>query len=285
MSTRVFRNTLYAENVANNADVVVADCPIPSECSQNNVWGECHLWSTEAEPLDWEEAMMYGAEGWVLNVPDPDTTLTLNFLWDSQVPKDRDTSNFDIDQISATTSPFMDIGEINLENVMGLSVLQPDHQWFRRRKIMTWANNRVFPVAGTPDNAPVQDVFKIRSTKKISSELMAWSLLAIGVPQMGEIETSRNTFSTEVPWMQTKYIDVILEQAWVEMVGLTEAGAETPWTEAAAHLEELLEPDAVMTDAAGSANFVGIDLHVACQATFELQVPGRREVGVISGGR
>lgn len=263
------------------------DCPVPAECMQHNAWGEMHLVNQEADPADWDEATLYALEGWVIPVPDPDTALDLQTLWDRFVPKDADVSAgiFDLDPATADTGPFLELGEVNIDALMDMSNLRSENQWYSRKKLLSFANNRVGIVAGTPDTSIIADVQKIRSRKTISAEYMSWSLLAIAMPAAGDVDASRSTYASEALWMQTKYMDVVLEQAWMEMVGLVEAGAETPWTEAALAVQDLVEPEPVFVVAGNTAQFNARSLHVWCTGTFELEVPGRREVATISGGR
>lgn len=287
MGTRVFRNTTYSVNVVAESDVVIMDCPVPAECQQHNVWAEMHAWGIEADALDWDQATMYGLEAWVIPVPDPDTALDLNTLWDRFVPKDTEVASgaFDLDPATAVTGSFFDLGEVNLDAVMDMSNLRSEHQWYSRRKMLSWANSRVNLTPGTPDLYSAQDVHKIRARKTIAAEYMSWSVMAFGAPSLTDLDSSRSTYASEALWMQTKYIDVVLEQAWVELVGLTEAGAETPWTDAALAVQDLVEPEPVGGTGTDTANFANMDYHVFANATFEIEVPGRREVSVISGGR
>lgn len=286
MSTRVFRHTRYAHNVLSGADMVIADCPIPQGCSQLNVWGEVHCASIEAEALDWDEATSWGLEGWVIPVQDPDTALDLNTLFDQFVPKDTEMTpgSFELNPTTVAAS-FMDYGEVNIDQIMDMGNLDPQARWYSYSKMLSWANNRVNLVAGSPDTFSVQDVHKIRSRKNMSADVMSWSVLAAGVPTGGDVDASRSTYASEALWAQTKYVDVVLEQAWMELLGLTETGAETPWTEAALAVQDLVEPEPVFVTGALTANWNPCDLHVWCQATFELRVPGRKEIGILAGSR
>lgn len=287
MGTRIFRNSMWAANVGGNTDSVLMDCPVPAECTQHNVWGELHVVNQEADPADWDEASLYALEGWVIPVPDPDTALDLQTLWDRFVPKDADVASgaFDLDPATAVVGSFYELGEPNLDALMDMSNLRSEHQWYSMKKMLSWANNRVGLVAGTPDTSIVADVHKVRSRKSIHAEYMSWSLLAMASPTAGDVDASRSTYASEALWMQTKYMDVVLEQAWMELVGLTETGAETPWTDAALAVQDLVEPEPVFVTGANTAQFSPRSYHAYCHSTFELEVPGRRQVAVISGGR
>lgn len=285
--TIAFRQTLVAKNLAGGFDVIAGDCPLPMEVAQLQVWGELHVQTREANPLEFDEATFYGTEGRVLDVADPDTALDVETLWDNRVPKDADVASgvFDLDPATTNTSGFLETGEPNIDAIMGMSDLQPDNLWWTHRKMLSWANNRVGLVAATPDTYIVADVLKIRSTKRIVAEDYCWSLFAVAQPSFGDVDATQATYESEALWMQLKYMDVVLEQAWMELVGLTEAGAETPWTDAALAIQRFVEPEPVFVSAGATANFTGGSLHVFCNMTFQVQVPGRKEMGVVSGGR
>lgn len=287
MGTRVFRSTIWAATITGDTDKVLMDCPVPAECVQKNVWGEMHMNNVESDPLEWQEAIIYALEGWVIPVPDPDTALNLETLWDRFIPKDQEVASgaFDLDTVASAAASFYDLGEINLDAIMDMSNLRSENQWYSRKKMLTWANNRVGLVAGTPDVSTYADVHKIRARRDIPAEFMSWSLLAAAMPGQGDVDASRSTYASEGLWLQTKYIDVVLEQAWMELVGLTEAGAETPWTDAALAVQELVEPEPVYVGAGGAEFQPTPSANFFCHGTFELEVPGRKEVSVISGGR
>lgn len=285
--TVVFRHTLAAKNFAGGVDVILGDCPLPMETSQLQVWGELHVVNREANPMEWDTATMYGTEGRVIDVADPDTALDVETLWDNRVPKDADVASgvFDLDPATTNAGGFFEVGEPNIDALMGMSDLQPNNLWWTNRKILSWANNRVGLTAGTPDTYVIADLQKIRSTKRVTAEDYCWSLFAVGMPSFGDVDAARLTYESEALWMQTKYMDVVLEQAWMELVGLTEAGAETPWTDAALAIQRFVEPEPVFATASATANFNDTSMFSWCEMTFQVEVPGRKEVGVISGGR
>lgn len=281
MSLRIFRHTSWHVTVAVGVDSVIGDCPLPSECVQNNVWGECHVINTEADMPDIDEASMYAVQGWVLPVIDPDTATDVNALWDALVPKDADVTagGFDLNTIGVNAAQFFEEGEINLDAIMGLSNTDPQKRWFRRKKMLSFANTGRQHIAGTPDTFYMTDLFPVRSKKNIMADMISESLLAFATPNLGDIDTARNLPGTEAIWMQLKYVDVVLEQAWMQLVGLTEAGAETPYEDAALAIQDMLEPEPI-DDA---TSFSGVNFVTHTNLTFDITVPGRREISVLSG--
>lgn len=285
MSLRVFRKTLFSADLVANADQVIADAPIPSESSQNNVWGQVHLVSTEAAAAPLTRATIWGLEGWVIPLSDPDTTKTLDFIWDSMVGKDVDVASgiFDIDVGGAVTAAFMDIGEIDLEQLIGMSAMPLKNQWLFRRGLMSFANTGTGLLAGTPDTYVPRALINIRSGKKINAETPSMSLVAAAIPHITDVDTSRASPVSEAIWLQMQYAELTLEQAFVFLVGQIEAGAETPWDIAAANIQEFIEPEYV--ELGSGAEIESNDMSCFSQFTFDITVPGRKEFNVITGGR
>lgn len=280
MAMRVFRNTLWSVQHT-TTDQVIADCPLPAECKQNNFWGEMHLVSDEGDLQDVDEVSIYGMSGWVIPVTDPDSALDVNTLWDALVPKDQDVASgaFDLDVNTVVTDQWMEYGEINLDRVLDMSNLQDENNWYRYKKMLSFAQSPLGFIAGSPDTFYATDVKKIRSGKKVEAEVMSWSMLGFTLADLGDIDTARLTLPSEKGWMQIKYIDIVLEQAWMFLVGLVETGAETPYEDAALLIQEMIEPEPIDT----GTRLNKFNANVTCLSTFDITVPGRREVKVLSG--
>lgn len=254
---------------------------IPSEGSLNNVWGDCHVVGND--DIAHNKAVLYGVTGYVVHEPDPDNAQSYDALWDVMVPKDTDVASgaLDISSGSQDTAPEFEPGEPNIERMMDGSILDDDNMFFKRRKLITFASSPSgFDVGGTPDSYIPTDRFRIRSGKKIPVDLMSVALLGFSSPQMDDVTTTVwVTPASEAVWMQLKYIDMVLEQAFVHLIGLTEAGAETPWVDAATMLEDFLEPT-VMEET--SAIFDSQDYNVFTTLTFDISVPGVRKISSVS---
>ncbi len=264
-------------------DEVMAGCLIPSECVQNNVWGEVHVISDIS--MTWEDAMLYGADGWLIPDVDPDSSEPWDEVWDKHVDKAQDVSSggFDLDIALADTGPVWEPGEVNLARIMDMSVLQDDHQWFRRRKMVTFASSPSgyeVVAAGADKYIPV-DVFKVRSRKNIMADVMSVSLFGLSLPANNAVTTAEgSTPANEKEWMQIKYLEVVLEQAWMHLVGLVEAGAETPWEDASLLIQSYLAPDVYEANAGSFGGGGGLTAYSTM--TFDITVPGRREIKQLS---
>lgn len=278
---RFFRHSLGQLVALNGADVVIGGALLPSESTLNNVWGEVHLIATNA--IDHDNAGMYGAGGYVLPVEDPNATNDFQTIWDTMVPKDSDFSagGLDLDAESANTAPEFEPGEPNINRLMDLQVNDEANRFFRRRKLLTFASRPVgFDAGRTPDGYYPVDVFKVRSKKRIRADFMSAAIMAISSPAMDDMTTQVWTSPADSKhWMQIKYLDVTLEQAFMQLAGLVEAGAETPWEDAADLLEDLLEPTVIEVTA---GDFAGVNYNVFANLTFDVTVPGLVAKQVIS---
>lgn len=269
---RFYRHSLGQLILAGGSDVAIGGVLLPSECTLNNVWGEVHVIASAA--IDWDKAAMYGAGGYVLPVEDPNATNSFQTIWDTMVPKDADfaAGALDLDAESANTAPAFEPGEPNILRLMDLQVNDQKNEFFKRRKLLSFANRNTGFEAGTPDTYIPVDVFRVRSRKSITADYMSAAIMALSSPSMDDMTTTVWASAADsVHWMQIKYLDVTLEQAFMQLAGLVETGAETPWEDAAALLEDLLEPTVVEVTA---GDFAGLTFNIFASLTFDVTVPG-----------
>ncbi len=270
---RFFRHSLGQVVVAPGADTVFGGVLLPSESSLNNVWGEIHIVGLVANQFD--QAAVYGAGGYVLLVEDPNATNAFQTIWDTMVPKDADFSAgaLDLDAESANTAPEFEPGEPNINRLMDLQVNDEKNRFFKRRKMLSFANRPAgFNASDTPDSYIPSDVFQVRSRKNIFADYHSAAVMALSSPAMDDVTTTVWASPADsVHWMQIKYLDVTLEQAFMQLAGLVETGAETPWEDAAAILEDLLEPTVVEVTA---GDFAANSWNVFANLTFDVSVPG-----------
>lgn len=281
MSLVVNRHELSQIRMSAAADKVMGHIQMPPECTLNNVFGNIHCLVDGVVTVI--QGVMYGVDGFVLPDQDPGAIDLINDIWDFQVTKDDDFSGgMDLDAFDTDANPVFEPGEPNIANLMGLDVFNSqENRFFKRRKLITFASDpRGFEVAGPPDTYIPADVFKVRATPRIEAKVPSYAMLGFSSPAQDDVSpTSPSSLGSEAAWMQIKYLDMVLEQAFVELVGLTETGAETPWEEAADLLETLLEPT-VIEETAGS--FTAVAWVVFSQLTWQMSVPGHRSISQIS---
>lgn len=285
MALRLFRHIIAEKDVGGNDSEVLSHAPLPGECVQNNVWGEVHVVNNDGFFLD--GAMVYGADGFVVPHPDPDTVDSVDDLWDRLISVDVGVAagvggELNLDTTGAATGAQFEIGELNLNNIIDMAVYNDDHHWFKYRKILSFANTPTgfhWVTGGVSTFSPT-DLFKVRSRRNIAVEVMSESLFGVTIPALTGTTSSQVGSPTTKEWFMQKYLEVVLEQAWMHLVGLSETGAETPWEDAALFLEILLEPPPHEADAAA---WFTDSMRVWASFTFDITVPGRREFKVISG--
>lgn len=277
---RLFRHTLTQRLVAQASDEVIGHAPLPSECSLNNVWCECHVVATASQSVN--NVALYGVDGRILQDTDPGDAQNLDTEWDQLVTKDADVASgaFTMDPGTSQSAPMFEPGEPSMEELLGMGFTDPKTEFYKRRKMLSFMSiPRGFEV-GTPDHFIPGDVFKFHARRKMFVDVMSNAVLVFSNPGLDDMTTGvATTFSSETKWMQMKYFEVVLEQAWMQLMGLVEAGAETPWEEAALLVEEVLEPTVVEETAStfGTQNY-----NVFAKLTWDITVPGTKIINQIS---
>jgi len=274
---RFFRHTLGQVTVG-DGDSVIGGAAIPSDSKLNAVLGQVHIQSLLAVSI--AKAIMYGCDGRVLVHTDPDSVTGYNTMWDQQVDKDVDVSLGILDIGENTDSnPFFEPGEPNVNQIAGMSI-SSDERFFRRRKMISFQSAPRGFIDGAPDTYWPGDVFRVNARPRIGVKDWSVAMMAVAEPAMDDVTTTAWLTPTgEAEWMQAKYMEVVLEQAWMELVGLTETGAETPWEDAALEIEEILEPTVVEVTA---GSFASDGLIVFANLSWDITVPGRRTFGALS---
>lgn len=271
-------------SLAANTDRVIAHAPLPSECSQNNVWGNVQLANNDGFFID--GAVVYGADGFVVPLPDPDTADSVDDIWDRLIEKEANPTEggFDLDTTAVISGPHFEAGETNLGLIMDMHTYDDDNHWFKKRKVLSFANSPTgfHWVTGGVSTFSPRDEFKVRARRKIGTDVFAESLFGMIMPSLTQTaSTVTSTPATEAIWAQIKYLEIVLEQAWMFLVGLVEAGAESPWEDAANFVDDLLEPQPFEDDA---ASWFTDTFKVWSEWTFDISVPGRREFNILTGG-
>lgn len=268
---RYFRHQLQHNSIPSNQDEVIGHAILPSDCQLNGVQGQVHCQMAATVPFN--RAVMYACDGWVIPVDDPDTVDVIDDIWDRFVEKDNPATSFDLDTASADTISFDEPGTPNSDRIAGLGELDQSKRFFRRRKLMTFQSIPRGFIDATPDTYIPGDVFNVKVRRRMSVDEFSIAMFGFGSPAFTSVTTTHPSSPTETQWLQLKYAEVVLEQAWMDIAGLTEAGAETPWEEATALIVDMLEP-VILEDTAGAFN--NDDWDVFSQFTWDLSVPGRR---------
>lgn len=277
LSKRYFRHTLQQAYVTENVDQVVAACPIPDEGTVNNVRGEVHVIGQEEHTVI--RGAMYGFDGFILPVHDPDQVDSYQTLWDEQVPKEAGdgAAGFDLDTQTAVTSSHFEPGVSDTEALIDVNNLT---QVYSRRKLITFASRPAgFEAIGSAGDVNLYtptDAFMVKTGRKYRVAVPSVLVFAFSNPALNTTQSTAGPIPTEDEWVFLKYIDMFLEDAWVDMMGRHEAGAESPYEDLHNFVNDLLEPT-VVQETGGSFNAMA--WYVFARFTFDMSVPGRLPSG------
>lgn len=273
---RVFQRNTVHKTVLAGSDMVIAYAPIPANGRVNNLWVDVHI-------INWAQvslitAHMYTVNGYVVPVIDPDAGISPQLLWDQVVPKAAITAagSVDFDTTTPDLDPVMDPGEVNWNSLF--EVNQAPFEFFKRERVMSYAVSKGGHLEGSPDVYRPTDHFSAQVGKRMQVKVPSYAMLAVGSPSMANNRTVFVVPDSPADWAQLQYIEDVLERGLMHMVGLTEAGAETPWLEAATLLSQLLENGE--EDSAGA--WLTTRWEVFCKATWDVSYEGRMKIGPIT---
>ncbi len=244
---RMFARRRSQKTIAGGADEILFGISLPSESIIHDIRAQVHVVGSSVQPAT--SAIMYSIAGYILPVLDPDSAVTLEALWDTLVPKDNDTDTIDLDTAGADTAPFFEPGEVAFEQVLDIG-LQPE-KIYQRNAMLSFASSPHKQEDTSVLEWTPSEVVDIRVRKRYRVSQPSALVFALAIPAMDDTTGTAVTVAVEDEWPRLKYIELVLEQSLMQFFGLIEAGAETPWTEAAQLLRQHLEPD-VFEENAGS---------------------------------
>ncbi len=273
---RVFQRNTVHKVVPTDADAVIAYAPLPANGRVNGLWLDVHVVSSGQVSV--LRAIMYGIKGYVVPVIDPDAGITPQLLWDQSVPKSDAVGQdvLDFDTGSADTDPVLEPGAVNWNELF--EVNQAPFNFFTREKVLTFANGRGGHLEGTPDVYQPADGFQTKVSKRMEVKVPSYAMVGFSSPAWDLNRTVFMVPDSDEDWAQLQYIEDVLERGMMHILGLTEAGAETPWIEAATLLRDLLENGE--EDTANS--WAQSSYNVFCRATWDVSYQGRMEIGPIT---
>lgn len=278
---RLIREQLSQDDVLTNTDEVLLWAQIPEEGSLNNLSGEMHCMKSSQAAVT--QAFLYGVKGIVLPDNDPDTPANGNDIWARHMEADADfgADILDLDTAGSASGPEWEPGEPNANELFDIHTYDDDAEFFRRRKLITFASTSRGFDAGTPpgDWLPT-DVFPVGNRKRVFVDIPSWALVGFSSPAVDDVTATMQLFGSTQEWLMLKYVREAMRLAWPHIVGLIEAGAETPFEDVAAFLEDYLVPT-VYEDVVDT--FQPATWRVWAMANWDISVPGDMDTdGVIS---
>lgn len=275
---RIIGRRLSQRLVATDTDEVIAGYPLPSGGRLNGVNLTVHAIGPEQTPF--LNAVFYGIAGFVMPANDPDSSETYENLWDRLVPKDKQLAagGFELDTGSADTQPEFELGDVDYSGVFQMAGLSPI-EIFKRRRMLTAASGGPYEaVSSSGDMYTPMDKFTTKVNRKVSTAMPSICMFGFSSPDTARTVSVEMDIPEEHEWVLLQYVEVALENAFMHLIGLTEAGSETPYEESSAFLSELLE--LVFEETAGS--FRPVSWTVFTQATFDISVPGNLSFGALT---
>lgn len=277
---------MYAKRMTHKAvqagsDEVLFGISLPGESRLNSVRAKININSNLITGLI--TGHMYAVEGWILPVLDPDLADTYEDIFDALVPKDTDVDTLDLDTTALDITPFYEPGEADLNSLFRAG-LQPE-RIYHRHALVTLTSPHASIFLGVTSADVEQwipaDNFYINVEKNYYIENPSVLVFALASPSLDDTTTTLPTALAENEWPRLKYIGDTLHQAMMDVFGLTEAGAESPWEEATALLRKHLEPD-LLEESAGQ--FAASTWQVFTQAVINMSVVGELATGAITTG-
>lgn len=270
---RLFGRRFNQWDVETGTDAVLFGYPIPAGGQLNNVHMEIHVIGPEG--TTYQGAVAYGLTGFVVPVPDPDEGATFDVLWDRLIPKDvpEAAAVFDLDSGAQDTSAEWEIAEPDWSGVFNMVANAP-LEIFRRRKFMTLATSSIGyeKVSAAADKYTPTDFFRSKVGRRVKVKSPSVVLFGASSPNLASGSTGQESAPSEVQWTLLQYLEMTLEQAFMHLVGLTEAGAETPYEESGQFIASLLEKSYME---AGPGAFIDSTFRFFSNVTFDISVPGR----------
>lgn len=283
---RIIARTIGSKVSFPNADTVLCAVALPKGGRVLSVHGELHVVGEEAQPVD--EWMAYGFMSELIPVIDPTTQITYQQLWDNVVVKAADPTNsantqmLDYDWETADTAPAIEPGEMDIDDLLGLTqgqkeIIAPRLEW------MSWAKSRQGGyAAATPDTFLPSDFKTFRSRRTVVADVPSAAILTFSNPLLDDVIVENDFVPPidEGEWYMMANMEDTLRQFAKINAGVTESGSESPYSEASTLLANLVAPR-MLDESTTTYNSVTYD--VLCVATWVLDFPSDSIPNTIDG--
>lgn len=271
---RVFRRVASQRLVGDTTDLVISHCPLPAGSKLNAVHLDVQLIGALATILI---GPAYGLSGFVVPVPEPDTPLSIDTLWDNVIPKDLalGVGSEDLDTESAVTTPEYEMGLVEPGAIIDGGTRPIEI--FRRRKTITCARSR-WAIADNTSFRPT-DEFTSKINRRVRVSVPSMVLFAVSSPSGDNTTNTVNSTPNTGEWSTMRFVTVALENAFIHLLNFVETGAESPYDTMAAIIADFLEPT-VMEDTAGA--WVANTWVVFAHSTYDITVPGEFDKQTLS---
>lgn len=257
-------------------DQVIAFVPIPPGGRLNNVWLDVSVITDSAISI--MGAAMYGLSGFVVELEDPDSSHSYDFIWDHMIQKDM-AEGYNILSLDTGTSvndPEFEVGQIDLFQVFGDN-LQGNMQIYQRREFLTFPKRPVAYDTGS-DTFFGMDAFKVHVRNGPRARGASVAMFGFSAPAMDQTQVATvdgiGATPVDTEWIMTMYAEVFLYDYWKQLVGVLGASASNvePYDSVAAWFAKLME-DKMWESSTGL--IIPTDYKVWTKATWDISVPGK----------
>lgn len=258
-------------------DQALCSFPVPDECTLVQQQGEFKI--VTATAIDVTDGAIYGIQGWLLLSDTPNTDfLDHDVLWDSFVPKPVAGASAGLDTVTtADTAAAQEPGQVSISQIFEQELLSPE-RIFSREKLITLPDS---PIGFIPESVPPtffpSDRFNINSNSAWrASAGDAGLVYGISSPDLAGISSGDdniiNPFGDALDGFYVmKFLNMFLDKALVDLVALTEAGAETPYEDIMQWLVLMLERAG---ERSGAGSFTAVAWNGIGKMTCGIKVPG-----------
>ena len=284
MSLLISRKVFSHRQVASNSDAVIAWGAIPAGGKFGGATVRGAIVGGEERSI--LTAMVYGMSAYVIPVLDLNTLdSTPDTTWDNQVPKDDDVAEgaLDFELDSADTTPDIEVGPSNLSMLVGAKT--GPAKLFRFERVVTFADAPSGFVQAVPDTYVPLARYAFRVKKEVRVEVPSVVLMAVSSSLLSIATSFVGSLYEWAPsnaqsWMQLQYLGDALERTAPFLTGVVEAGAESPYQEAAELVARMVEQ--AYED--GDGAFATQTIQAFTATTMSIEVPGYMRIGRVSGG-
>lgn len=273
MGTKLTRRTMFQTLVGSNTDRVCAGIWVPANSMILSANGYIDF-NGGIVPANIIQTI--GASMWWLPVDDPDSTGGMETKWDTDVPKDTAAALLDMDTAAQDTTPEWQPGEPKWEQLYDIGA-ERRQLWESHAMSHIGRNLGIARDPETPFAVEYVPGGSMAVNMNRGFRTNGPGLLAVGVssPDLGALSSTASIGQlAEDEWGRIQFIDMVVQQAMMSLLGLTESGAETPWQEATALLEDYLVPPMLEVTA---SSFNLINWVCVGEMTFKIIVEGNMQ--------
>ncbi len=247
MTIRALAHRTFQRPVVGGTDGVMASFAMPSDAVAHSLRGYVNVEGTTL--LTAQEIAMCAIEVHVIPVLDPDAATVPDTLWDQLVVKDSPITILDLDTGDPNTPPMFEPGESAFARVFDVGLLP--RRLMHQHRMYSLGNGSLFQNQDNQTPFAVEWIpggqFRVNvGGFRVSQP--SYVMVGIGAPSMDRTTVTTPGVASEADWPRLKYLELVLEQALISLMGLTEAGAETPWDEATTLLKAHLDPEVFESD-------------------------------------